>query len=67
MKDGRIEMADKRISISISNETLEKLENISKQFNVTKSQFISLVLDSVLTESMDQSFVNFITGLSKLQ
>lgn len=60
-------MADKRISISISNDTLEKLETMSKQFKVTKSQFISLVLDSVLTGSADESFVNFITGLAKYQ
>ncbi len=60
-------MADKRISISISNDTLEKLESVSKQFKVTKSQFISLVLDSVLTASADESFVNFLAGLSKLQ
>jgi len=64
---GVLRMTDKRIAISLPIDTLEKLENICKQFNVSKSQFISLVLDSVLTESMDQSFVNFITGLSKLQ
>lgn len=60
-------MTDKRISISLTNDTLERLENTSKQFKMTKSQFITLVLDSVLTGSMDDSLATFLNGIVKNQ
>ena len=58
-------MTDKRIAISLDNETLEKLENASKQFNMTKSMFIRLVLESVLTLNFEDSLAVFLAGIVK--
>lgn len=58
-------MTDKRIAISLDNETLGKLENASKQFNMTKSMFIRLVLESVLTCNCEDSLAVFLAGIVK--